>query len=340
MSEYITEFGGIRNGFFHRNIFFKRDDSFDTQVEAFIREHGSTDVYYCVYNYENEDIANCRLMGSPYLDFDTDIDSEEAFEDLKREVRMAINYFAIYWGIPTNMIEIFFSGNKGFHIIIPYEILGIEPDKDLNLKNKILAQLVAAQCKSTHIDMGIYDRRRLFRIPNTINGKSGLYKVPLTYSQLTSFTLDDIIDWAMRPRESGVIEPRFIQKSAEHYHQMQQHVERKAHREKKPIQIPQKRRKLLPCVVEILKTGISQGMRNNTAVALASSLMQSGVKRGETEDILLAWNEDNDPPLSEAEITATVSSAYRSLGNGMGYGCAKFRELGYCIGNECRLAEK
>lgn len=340
MRGYLTEFGGIRNGFFHRNVFFERDESFEAHVEGFIQEHGSTDVYYCVYSYESEDIANCKLIGSPYLDFDAAIGTEEAFEALKREVRMALNYFAIYWGIPTSMIEVYFSGSKGFHVVIPYEILGIEPDDALNLRNKALAQLVALQCKSEHIDMAIYDRRRLFRIPNTINGKSGLYKVPLTYGQLTKFSLADIIEWASEPRPLAAMPPKFLPKSAGHYQRMQLHAERTERRQKKAIQIPKERRKLLPCVVEILKTGVGQGQRNNTAVALASSLMQSGVGRDEAEDILLAWNEDNAPPLPSAEIARTVSSAFRGLTNGMGYGCAKFKELGYCIGRECRLAKK
>lgn len=340
MSGYLTEFGGIRNGFFHRNVFFERNESFEARMKDFIQEHSSTDVYYCVYSYESDDIANCKLMGAPYLDFDADIGTEEAFDALKREVRMALNYFAIYWGIPTRMIEVYFSGSKGFHIVIPHEILGIEPDAALNLKNKALAQLVALQCKSKHIDMAIYDRRRLFRIPNTINGKSGLYKVPLTYEQLTRFTLSDIIEWASEPRPLVTMSPRFLPKSARHFQQMQLHAKRKERRQKKAIQIPKERRKLLPCVVEILKTGVGQGQRNNTAVALASSLMQSGVGRDETEDILLAWNEDNVPPLPNAEIARTVSSAFRGLSNGMGYGCAKFKELGYCIGQVCRLARK
>ena len=334
---FITEFGGKRDKWFHRKEYYKRDETFADKLDAFISSHNNTDVYYCVYNYENEDIDHCKMLGSPYLDFDTDIESEDAFDEVRKEVRMAMNYFVTYWKVPIGMIEVYFSGNKGFHLVIPYQVLGLKPDAELNMKFKQVAQLVIKQCNAKHIDTGIYDRKRLFRIPNTINAKSGLYKVPMTYEQLETMNLDDVIEWASIPRDFPFETPALSLKSAMHYKAMfkKKPVEKK----KKAFQIPQKRKRLLPCVVEILKNGAEKGQRNNTTVALASSLMQSGIPRDETEDIILDWNQSNDEPLKESEISITVSSAYRTLCNGMGYGCQKFKDLGYCI-DTCKIANK
>ena len=336
---FITEFGGKRDKWFHRKEYYKRDETFADKLDAFISSHNNTDVYYCVYNYENEDIDHCKMLGSPYLDFDTDIESEDAFDEVRKEVRMAMNYFVTYWKVPIGMIEVYFSGNKGFHLVIPYQVLGIKADAELNLKFKQVAQLVIKQCNAKHIDTGIYDRKRLFRIPNTINAKSGLYKVPMTYEQLETMNLDDVIEWASIPRDFPFETPALSLKSAMHYKAMfkKKPVEKK--KKKKAFQIPQKRKRLLPCVVEILKNGAEKGQRNNTTVALASSLMQSGIPRDETEDIILDWNQSNDEPLKESEISITVSSAYRTLCNGMGYGCQKFKDLGYCI-DTCKIANK
>ena len=341
---FITEFGGIRDKWFHRKEYIKRDENFLDKMDAFIDAHDNTDIYYCVYNYENENIETCKLLGSLYLDFDGSIESEETFEEVRRETLMAVNYFATYWSIPINMIEIYFSGNKGFHIVIPWQILGLQPDAELNVKFKMIAKLVAKQCNAKHVDMGIYDRKRLFRIPGSINKKSGLYKVPLSYSQLMEFSLQEIIDWAREPRDYDIDAPQLVKKSAEHYKEVFRREKLKAKlkqaRKKKEFKIPEKRKKLLPCVVEILKTGAAKGQRNNTTVALASSLMQSGVKRDEVEDIILDWNQANEPPLSESEIVTTISSAYRTLSNGMGYGCQTFKDLGYCVGKTCKIANK
>ena len=336
---FITEFGGKRDKWFHRKEYYKRDETFADKLDAFISSHNNADVYYCVYNYENEDIDHCKMLGSPYLDFDTDIESEDAFDEVRKEVRMAMNYFVTYWKVPIGMIEVYFSGNKGFHLVIPYQVLGLKPDAELNMKFKQVAQLVIKQCNAKHIDTGIYDRKRLFRIPNTINAKSGLYKVPMTYEQLETMNLDDVIEWASIPRDFPFEAPALSLKSAMHYKAMfkKKPVEKK--KEKKAFRIPQKRKRLLPCVVEILKNGAEKGQRNNTTVALASSLMQSGIPRDETEDIILDWNQSNDEPLKESEISITVSSAYRTLCNGMGFGCQKFKDLGYCI-DTCKIANK
>lgn len=340
---FLTEFGGKRKGWFHRKEYYRRDNTFLDKLYAFIDVHENTDIYYCVYNYENEDIDHCRMLGSPYFDFDIDLESEDALEELRKEVRMAVNYFATYWSIPVDMIEIYFSGSKGFHVVIPWQILGLQPDANLNQKFRRIAQLVVKQCKAEHLDMSIYDRKRLFRIPCSINSKSGLYKVPLTYEQLTNFTLQEIRDWAKEPRDYAFREPVYIKKSAEHYQEIfrKERLRGKLKKKRpKTYQIPEKRKPLLPCVVEILKTGAEKGRRNNTTVALASSLMQSGIKRGEAEDIILDWNASNTEPLTESEIVTTISSAYRTLCNGMGYGCQAFKDLGYCVGETCRLAKK
>lgn len=338
---FITEFGGVLNGYFHRKEYYKRDAAFLDNVLHFIDLHNNTDIYYCVYNYENDDINHCKMLGSPYLDFDGSLDSEESFDEVRKEVRMAIHYFSTYWGIPVDMIEIFFSGSKGFHVIIPYEILGLQPDIELNLKFKQIAQLVAKQCNAKHIDMGIYDRKRLFRIPGSINHKSGLYKVPLTYQQLTEYSLEEIREWASEDRDHPFTEPAYVKKSADHYHEL--FLKKKPKNlaiKKREVVIPNKRKPLLPCALRVLKEGVMQGSRNNTTVALASSLMQSGVSRKDTEAILMDWNESNTPPLSESELITTVSSAYRSLESGLTYGCSSFRDLGYCVGKECRVLKK
>lgn len=341
---FITEFGGVKNKIFHRKIYIKRDEDFSRKVENFIENHGNTDIYYCMYHYENNDIDNCKILGSPYLDFDGSIETDEEYEVIRNEVCLSVNYFKEYWKIPIDMIEIFFSGAKGFHVIIPFEILGLKPCSDLNVRNKMLARLVSKQCGCSHIDTGIYDRKRLFRIPGSINGKSGLHKVPLTYEQLTSFSLEEMKAWAAEPRESQVIAPRLIKESALHYVEIYRNTINKASKKKsmkkKEFVFPTKKKPLLPCVVEILKTGATKGQRNNTTVVLASSLMQSGIKRSEAEDILLDWNQSNEPPLKESEVCTTIASAYRGLVNGMCYGCTALKDLGYCVGDKCKITQK
>ena len=255
---------------------------------------------------------------------------------------MAMQYFNRYFFIPFEMLQIYFSGNKGFHLVVPYEVLGIAPDKELNVKFKKLARLVAKECGCSCIDMKIYDRKRLFRIPNSINSKSGLRKVPITMKQLETFTYENMMAWASEERESPFAEPQLIPKSAAHYKKLFMLLQPKKKpviaKKKEAYKIPDKHRKLLPCAKEILLTGAEKGRRNNTTVALASSLMQSGRKLKEVEEILSEWNQYNDPPLSENELHTTLMSAHHMLSNGKTSGCQTFKDMGLCVGKECKLS--
>ena len=74
--------------------------------------------------------------------------------------------------------------------------MGLLPKQDLNQEFKNLAIWLQQQSTSPIIDTAIYDRKRLLRIPNTINSKTGLYKVPITIQNLYDFSLTDMINYA------------------------------------------------------------------------------------------------------------------------------------------------
>lgn len=65
MDGFLTEFGGSKNGFFNRNIYVPRDEGFADRVSKLLANFNNTDVYYGVYNYQSDDIAECALYGSP-----------------------------------------------------------------------------------------------------------------------------------------------------------------------------------------------------------------------------------------------------------------------------------
>jgi hypothetical protein len=59
--------------------------------------------------------------------------------------------------------------------------------------------------------------------------------------------------------------------------------------------------------MEILE-GVGSGGRNNAAASLAGRFFNKDLSVPEITEILLMWNERNDPPLPESEIIRTVSS--------------------------------
>lgn len=71
-----------------------------------------------------------------------------------------------------NHVRVYFSGNKGFHVFVK-TARQFTPDE---LKD--YCKIIASDLSS--FDPKIYNTTRCFRIANTVNQKSGLYKIPIS----------------------------------------------------------------------------------------------------------------------------------------------------------------
>ena len=137
------------------------------------------DCYTSMYRFEKGYHELCKKTGSvsgtsqfpcysDYLWFDIDnTDLELALIDARQ---LLINIELIDSTL-SELVLIFFSGAKGFHIGIPSALFGIEPSADLPRIHKQLVKMIA---KDVSFDTAIYEHNRLWRIPNTKNSKSGL----------------------------------------------------------------------------------------------------------------------------------------------------------------------
>jgi hypothetical protein len=110
-----------------------------------------------------------------------DIDRNDLDTALK-DTRALVNRIVNIYRVDPVAIRIFFSGSKGFHIEIPAKCFGgFEPSADAHKRIKALAFRIAGNIE---LDPQAYDLTRLWRVPNTRNAKTGLYKIPLTYEEL------------------------------------------------------------------------------------------------------------------------------------------------------------
>ena len=184
------------------------------------------------------------------------------------------------------------------------------------------------------IDTGIYDYRRLFRVPNTINTKTGLYKVPIMFKDLINMSYEDLLEYASRPH-TFMKKPKIYNKKV--HDAFYELLHRLSEREKRTVNTSIARqyvsnKKLLPCVEYLLQNGADEGQRNNCTIALASALFQIGHSKEEVTEILEVWNKTkNDIPISDKELYTTINSAYNNSRNDMYYGCSAFRDLGLCV---------
>lgn len=347
LTDYWIEVGGLKNNYFSRNNFIRLgDEKFKEKISKFRTKYNNTDIYHSAYMYETMDIDTCKLYGDFYLDLDGDINTEAGFTQLKQDVAGVVAYF-VSMGFLESDICIYFSGSKGFHVIIPARTLGIEPVPELNLIYKEWALYLKNTIKISTVDTAIYDRRRLFREEGTINGKTGLKKVRIPLSLLFKETPEKIREFSSYPFSEVLCQYHigFNKKGALNFYKKSQNFYKRKVTNTNTnttvkYTIPETKQKLLPCISKMLKQGSDKGYRNNTLVVLASSLLQSGYKLDETVDIMTGWNELNNPPMNLQELTLTVRSAYNGVLEGKRYGCNSIRELGYCTDENCKIKQK
>lgn len=332
----IVEIGGSINNKFKRNIL-----CHISNVTNELDRHSFEDKYMTVYKYANNNQDMSTVVAPFYLDLDMD-DIENNYEKLKRDLHLIYRQLKRILYIEDKDIEIYFSGSKGFHIMVNEKVLDLEPSRTINEDYKLMALRLKSFTIYKTIDTKIYDKKRLFRIVNTVNTKTGLYKVPITIEQINSFTYDDLVKWASEKRPC---KPKIYMKNIKAKTAFSDYIKSIKEEEKKRINHKVARemlekKELLPCIKYILQNGAMKGQRNNISNVLASALLQCGKTLDETLDIMQTWNtKKNEPSLPEKEIDTTTRSAYKNFEAGRKYGCSAIRLLGVCI-KDCPVHKK
>jgi hypothetical protein len=144
-------------------------------------------LYY--FNKEQYDLFNQRGSISGISDVITDrllfdFDQASEIDKTKVEAQIAISRLLKY-NINEDQIKIFFTGKKGFAV-------------EVELTRYITPKEVRAICLDTigvdleTIDRKIYNPSRSIRLPGTKHQDTGLYKIPLTLTELKNLTIDEI----------------------------------------------------------------------------------------------------------------------------------------------------
>ncbi|HXV27979.1 MAG TPA: primase C-terminal domain-containing protein [bacterium] len=262
---------------------------------------------------------------APY--FPLDIDHPDL--NVAREtVRFFLKLFLEKWEINPDGLLVYFSGSKGFHLMLDTRLFGrIVPSKTLPFlfaaMRRHLAQSLPESCRET-VDLGIKDRVRLLRLPNTLHEKSGLYKVILTHAEAQALSPDDIRSLAKAVRPLTVTDPtglisgadiRENPAAAKFFRRIRRQVRQFT---RKPFEYHFKRPQDLshlafPCAgaQKIWESHVEPGYRNNCAIRLVSELRLLGLKEEEAREKLIEWNEKNAVELPGHELASVVHSAYQ-----------------------------
>jgi Primase C terminal 1 (PriCT-1) len=262
---------------------------------------------------------------APFLPIDLDHpDLTPALE----AARHLYTFFVDRWEIDPNAVQVYFSGAKGFHLMLNTRLFGkILPAKNLPVifdsMRRHLAGELPEHLRET-VDLAIKDRVRLLRLPNTVHEKSKLNKIILSLDELENLDADEIWESARKIRpltvtgETGLVSCVDVKENpaaAQFFQRIQRQVKkftRKpfAYRFRRPENLA---RIEFPCAAlqRIWESHIESGYRNNCAIRLASELRLLGLSAAEASDKLLEWNERNRIDLPADEIHNVVRSAYQ-----------------------------
>lgn len=326
-----------QKSFFRRHIVTEQEYS---QIEQAHRERKQiTDIYHSIFKYSCADPndTSLQIYGPLYLDFDVQ-DIETQYPMLVKQVKHAIAKLYSDFQIPVEFFQIYFSGNKGFHIILDPIIFNLQYMDPIVLTNtyRRIVEDIPSRKETSCLDTQIYDKRRVFRITNSKNSKSGLYKIPLKYDQIPE-TWDAMKNLAMQPKEEAIVPVEIVPQAVR---KLREYIEyRKPQESKRYVRYHSIKPKMFPCTEYLLnKVTVGQGHRNIVTIALASGLFGAGYSTEEVTDMVQTWNLKNNPPLPEHEIHSTVLSARKMSANNRRYGCTTYKELDLCLPALCPLA--
>lgn len=300
------------------------------KLPVFIESRNGYDTFNSAYRYSDPDPDKSLLYGGLYLD----LDDESNFENVRADALTVFSYFRIVYKIDPSETEIYFSGKKGVHIIIPPEVIGVVPENDLNIIFKYMAGSINAYTEHKTIDMKIYDNKRLFRIPNTIHSGTGLYKIRLSFEELRDYPIDKIKKLALKERKVKHTKHQKNIFAERQYHRMVTEARQQMKDASKDRRYKANINFIPPCIQYILDNGAETGQRNMTIACLASFYKQYGKSIMEATDIITEWNSKNTEPIGEVELKRTIRSLYATEKT---YGCSTLKLLSECAPKECRF---
>jgi len=224
-------------------------------------------------------------------------------EDPAKSHKDALGF--IEWlGVPQYHLA--YSGSKGFHVAVPFELFGLDISPELpKLLHDLAAHLVDF---FPTMDVKVYNANRKFRILNTRHAKTGRYKTLIN----KDMTLDEVIEYSSTRRDSWYLELQVetpassLVKAIEESRRQHEYNKAKAGSQTDQTRFEAYDGKI--CIQRLISDTCGEGGRNNTALIIAYDFFKTGKNKDYAVDVLSKWANSNGLPLQEA--MAIVDRAY------------------------------
>ena len=237
--------------------------------------------------------------------------------------------------VPQESLDIYFSGNKGFHVLVPCEVFDAFYSPHVLTLYKAMAQK-AQQYGVPFIDNTVYTNRRIWRMANSINTKPGLFKIPLTFEELRDMDIASIQDLAQSPRaDDSLAISKTCEQTAQWYRTAINYFENQPPKSKdhgKTINQEFKNGwRMLPCIKEIQQTTLADGSRHHIYMILARYYSYLNMHHDEILERIERLDTSN--PIRDADyITRIVKFGLKRPGFS---GCNDTQLQKYCHSSDC-----
>lgn len=148
-----------------------------------------------------EDLDKIHYRGDLYFDFDSD-SIEEVIPQFQKFLSKLVEM-----GVDLRQVELYASGGKGFHIIIPQKIFILSPSTAGYTFLPHVYKEMAAELYVDTLDMRVYSARkgRMFRVAN-VRRTNGRYKVQLSVGEARGITPELYEQYTAEPRQGITID--------------------------------------------------------------------------------------------------------------------------------------
>jgi hypothetical protein len=263
-----------------------------------LMKYAEVGVFHSIWEYERMNLKSRRL-GDLYFDFDKEGQIEVARQDAITAIRMLEQTY----GINPDNLDIGFSGKKGFYFIIPREIFLVRPIPRPEKVYKDFAETI--KFVTSTLDPKPYKVRGMWRVTNSSHQESRLFRIPLSFDEISNLKIQEILQIARQPRtveNSGKL--KFNNRLHDAICGL---FGKRSRRTRKRLKTDGRER----VVSSDIPAGVSEGERNDTIFHLTCRLIRIGKPQTEALDLIFDFNKNCNPPLGREEVKGIVQNAYR-----------------------------
>lgn len=220
-------------------------------------------------------------------------------------------------GEMTNLIpDIYYSGNKGYHIIIPHKI----EHPQCHLVAKHFFEYLALGL--TTLDKSVYRSQALLRLPGSPASRPGFYKVQISRQELMTLSPGDIAELARTPRIGTIDECDMAQINDEFLAVIDAGIKKIPKWDQQSVTgyLSSLGEELTPCLLTMLEKPPTEGTRNKVVFLLGRLFKKCGFTEKETLELLLSKPHFQDFEREGRGVTSVIHSLYLSVKNSV-IGC-------------------